>query len=105
MSPDSQATKTRISKKKSPDQNFLAERLSVFRKLNGLSLEQVATRAGITKSYLSKLERGLSSPTVALLLKLAQAFGRSAEQLIGEQAQDSDNDIVKAGARAPFTRS
>jgi len=105
MSPDSQATRTRISKKKSPDQNFLAERLSVFRKLNGLSLEQVATRAGITKSYLSKLERGLSSPTIATLLKLAQALGRSAEQLIGQEAQDDDIVLVKAGERIPFTRS
>ncbi|MGB6104636.1 MAG: XRE family transcriptional regulator [Pusillimonas sp.] len=87
------------------DKNLLGERLSSYRKLNGLSLEQVATRAGITKSYLSKLERGLSSPTIGTLLRLAQALGRSAEQLIGETAQNDDIVLVKAQDRVPFTRS
>jgi len=90
---------------KAHDANRLAERLSFYRKLNGLSLEQVATRAGITKSYLSKLERGLSSPTIATLLRLAQALGRSAEQLIGEKGQDDDIVLVKERDRIPFTRS
>jgi transcriptional regulator with XRE-family HTH domain len=85
--------------------NVLAQRLSSYRKLNGLSLEQVATRAGITKSYLSKLERGLSSPTIGTLLRLAQALGRSAEQLIGEAEQNDDIVLVKAQERIPFTRS
>ncbi len=85
--------------------NILAERLSSYRRLKGLSLEQVATRAGITKSYLSKLERGLSSPTVGTLLRLAQALGRSTEQLIGNAAQDEDIVLVRAEERIPFTRS
>ena len=87
------------------DKNRLAERLSSYRKLQGLSLEQVATRAGITKSYLSKLERGLSSPTIGTLLRLAHALGRSTEQLIGETAQDDDIVLVKAKERIPFTPS
>lgn len=85
--------------------NVVAQRLASLRKLNGLSLEQVATRAGITKSYLSKLERGLSSPTIATLLRLAEALGRSAEQLIGEAEQNDDIVLVKAQDRIPFTRS
>ncbi len=87
------------------DGNVLGRRLASYRKLNGLSLEQVATRAGITKSYLSKLERGLSSPTIATLLRLAHALGRSAEQLIGEAEQNDDIVVVKAQDRIPFTRS
>jgi transcriptional regulator with XRE-family HTH domain len=87
------------------DGNVLGRRLASYRKLNGLSLEQVATRAGITKSYLSKVERGLSSPTIATLLRLAQALGRSAEQLIGEGEQNDDIVLVKARERIPFTRS
>ncbi|WP_245153349.1 helix-turn-helix domain-containing protein [Allopusillimonas ginsengisoli] len=87
------------------ENNLLGERLSSFRKLNGLSLEQVAARADISKSYLSKLERGLSSPTIGTLLKLGQALGRSAEQLIGETAEDDDIVLVKAQDRVPFTRS
>lgn len=106
---------TRSSSKKKPastarlDQGSgpsrLAARLSSYRKLHGLSLEQAATRAGITKSYLSKLERGLSSPTIATLLRLAQALGTSAEQLIAEAGQGDEIVLVKAGERMPFTRS
>ena len=33
----------------------IAERLAELRKLNGLTLEELAQRASLTKSYLSKL--------------------------------------------------
>lgn len=104
-SPDlAQANKPQ-DRKPAQTPDHVAERLLMFRKLNGLSLEQVASRAGITKSYLSKLERGLSSPTIATLLKLAQALGQSAEQLIGETDRHDDIVLTKAGERVPFTRS
>ncbi|RYH29084.1 MAG: XRE family transcriptional regulator, partial [Alcaligenaceae bacterium] len=68
----------------------LGERLAAYRKLNALSLEEVSTRAGITKSYLSKLERGLSSPTIATLIKLANALGITSEQLINANGAGSE---------------
>ena len=83
----------------------LGERLAAFRKLNALSLEEVASRAGITKSYLSKLERGLSSPTIATLVKLASALGTKSEQLINSDATGGDIMLIKAGDRVPFSRS
>ena len=100
------ARKTAVNRRGAvEDSGFLGNRLSTFRKLNGLSLEQLAKRAGLTKSYLSKLERDLSSPTIATLLKLARALGLSAEQLIGEAEQDDDIVLVRAGDRVPFARS
>lgn len=83
----------------------LGERLAAYRKLNALSLEEVSTRAGITKSYLSKLERGLSSPTIATLIKLANALGITSEQLINANGAGSEIMLVKAGERVPFSRS
>lgn len=83
----------------------LGKRLAAFRKLNALSLEDVATRAGITKSYLSKLERGLSSPTIATVLKLATALGITSEQLINSDTVGDEVVLVKADARVPFSRS
>ena len=50
-------------------------------------------------SYLSKLERGLSSPTIGTLLRLAKALGRSTEQLLGESEQGDDIVLVKAKDR------
>ena len=39
------------------------------------SLKEVAARSGLTQSFLSQVERNLTSPSVASLRKVAQAFG------------------------------
>lgn len=46
-----------------------------FREERQLSLEDLAARSGLTQSFLSQVERGLTSPSVASLRKIAQAFG------------------------------
>ena len=43
----------------------LGLRIARLRKLNGLTLEELARRAGITKGYLSKVERGASEPSIS----------------------------------------
>jgi len=40
-----------------------------------LSLKEVAARSGLTQSFLSQVERNLTSPSVASLRKVALAFG------------------------------
>lgn len=85
--------------------NVLGERLASFRKLRMLTLDQVATKAEITKSHLSKLERGLSSPTIATLLQLARALHVSIEQLIVDAAQGNQILVTKAKDRVPFSPS
>lgn len=71
----------------------ISHRLKALRKQHGLSLEQLATRAGLTKSYLSKLERGLAEPSISTVLKLAQSYDISVGQLIGEEASLVDDNI------------
>ncbi len=85
--------------------NVLAERLMVLRKLNAWTLEDVASRSGLTKSYLSKLERGRSSPTIATMLKLARALNTSVDKLIGDGEQADEILHVPAGKRVPFSPS
>ncbi len=87
------------------DPRRLGARLAALRKLNGLTLEQLATRAETTKSYLSKLERGLSSPTIGTLLRLARALGVETDRLIGDHHDGGDVVVVKAADRVPFSRS
>jgi transcriptional regulator with XRE-family HTH domain len=40
-----------------------------------LTLKELAARSGLTQSFLSQVERSLTSPSVASLRKVAQAFG------------------------------
>ena len=44
-------------------------RLKVLRKKLGLTLETLAEKTAMTKSYLSKVERGLNTPSIAAALK------------------------------------
>ncbi len=83
----------------------IAERLAELRKLNGLTLEELAQRASLTKSYLSKLERGLSSPTIGTVLKLADALGVTVDQLINRSSRANEILHVKAADRIPFSPS
>jgi transcriptional regulator with XRE-family HTH domain len=53
----------------------LAERLRAARKERGLSLDAVAGISGVSRSMVSQIERGESSPTVATLWNLTQALG------------------------------
>lgn len=100
----SAATSSRRTGKASPSSEALGKQLALLRKLNALSLEQVATRAEITKSYLSKLERGLSSPTIATLMKLARALETSVEKLVSESNLDDEILLVRAQDRVPLGR-
>jgi transcriptional regulator with XRE-family HTH domain len=46
-----------------------------LRESRQLSLKEVAARSGLTQSFLSQVERNLTSPSVASLRKVALAFG------------------------------
>ena len=50
----------------------------------GISQEALAERAGVDRSYVSILERGLKSPTLATLEKICKALGTLPERIIEE---------------------
>lgn len=52
------------------------------REAQGLSQEELALEAGMKRSYLSELERGLRNPSVRALGRLATALGVSPHLLI-----------------------
>ncbi len=59
------------------EQDSDAELGATIRRLRderGFSLKEVAMRSGLTQSFLSQVERNLTSPSVASLRKVAQAF-------------------------------
>ena len=49
----------------------------------GLSLRQASERTGVSVSFLSALERGTSSASVATLQRLASAYGTTLQELFG----------------------
>jgi transcriptional regulator with XRE-family HTH domain len=63
----------------------LGERVRAERRRRGLSLAGLATRAGISPSMLSEVERGAKSPTVLLLDRIATALDTSIARLLEDE--------------------
>jgi transcriptional regulator with XRE-family HTH domain len=53
----------------------ISQRVRGLRTEQGLSLETLASRSGVSRSMISLIERGESSPTAVVLEKLASALG------------------------------
>lgn len=63
---------------------LIPRRVRAERMLRGLTLDQLATQAGVSRAMISKIERGESSPTAALLSRIADAMGLSMSALMRE---------------------
>lgn len=77
----------------------LAERLAELRVERGWSLEDLAERAGISRSTLSRMERAEISPTATMLGRLCTAYGRPMSQLLAE-VEAEPAQVVRAGKQA-----
>ena len=62
----------------------IAARVRELRAAHGLSLEAIARKTGVSRSMVSVIERGESSPTAAVLDKLASGLGVSLAALFEE---------------------
>jgi len=78
----------------------LGERLRAAREARRLTLEVVAERSGLTKGYVSKVERNQATPSVAVLIKLCAALDLSIGDLFNPQ---NGRDLVRADDRQPIT--
>lgn len=63
----------------------LAARLRTLRAERGLSLDALAARTGVSRSMISVVERGESSPTASLLDRLAAGLGVTLAALFAEE--------------------
>jgi transcriptional regulator with XRE-family HTH domain len=71
---------------------LVARNLRRLRVGRELSQEVLAVDAGIDRTYVSRLERGLENPTVAVLEKLARALSSNIEEFFR---------VPRAGEAAP----
>ncbi|MFJ9535419.1 helix-turn-helix domain-containing protein [Herbaspirillum sp. NPDC101396] len=80
-------------------------RLKLLRKQKGWTLETLADQSGLTKSYLSKIERGVSMPSIAVALKLARALQVDVGQLASDAGSDQLISITRASARTAMAKT
>ena len=75
---------------------IISTRIRTLRNSQGLTLEQLADSSGVSRSMISLIERQETSPTAAVLNKLANALGASLPALFA--------DVAPAAAPEPVAR-
>ncbi|MFG2306420.1 helix-turn-helix domain-containing protein [Actinacidiphila glaucinigra] len=82
----------------------LATRLAELRDERGWSLDELATRTGVSRSTLSRLERAEISPTAALLGRLCTAYERTMSRLLAEvESGGEPAQLVRAAEQGVWT--
>ena len=75
----------------------IGPRLRAVRLSRGMSLATLAAGAGLTKGFLSQVERDLVSPSVGSLLRVCDAFGVGVG--VGELFEPASGPLVRAADR------
>lgn len=65
----------------------LARRIRALRRAKRLTLRDLATSAGVTESFLSQVERGLASPSISTLRRIAAGLDESIGSLFADDLE------------------
>lgn len=65
------------------DPERLRVRTRDLRREQGLTLEELALRSGVSRAMLSKIERGEKNPTLVVAAKVAEGLGVTLSRLVG----------------------
>ncbi len=76
------------------------QKIKTYRQQRGLTLKQLAEKAGCTQSYISQLEKGLTMPSLSMLGKLSAALDIKVVDLFGEVSNGGENNwLLRKGDR------
>ncbi len=76
---------------------MLGDELKNARRKAGLTQEQVAAQARISREYVSQLERNRQSPTVDMLMRVCRILKTSASQIIAKVEKVPSGNPLKRG--------
>jgi transcriptional regulator with XRE-family HTH domain len=74
----------------------LGGRIRALRLARHETLRQLAAEAGVTESFLSQVERGVASPSIASVQRIARALGATIAELFADERAGS---LVRVGER------
>jgi transcriptional regulator with XRE-family HTH domain len=81
-----------------PEGTRIGAQLKAARLAARMSMAEVAEQAGLTKGFVSKLERDLANVSVASLIRLCDALGVS----VGSLFQAPTGEVIRHGAYPPI---
>ncbi|HEX5341227.1 MAG TPA: XRE family transcriptional regulator [Duganella sp.] len=84
---------------------LIARRVRELRDAQHLSLDALAARSGVSRSNISLIERGESSPTAAVLDKLASALGVALAALFEDKGapEDAPSPLARVAEQPVWT--
>lgn len=82
----------------------LGLRLRRVRLAAGYTLEWTAGQAGLTKGYLSKVERGLATPSIAAVNRLSEIYGVTVAEFFMSEGARKPFAVLRAGERREVNR-
>ena len=68
------------------------EKLSSLRKARGLTLTALGNKFGVHNTYISQLEKGRRVPNADMILKIADYFDLSTDQLMRDELEVCESD-------------
>lgn len=73
--------------------------LRAVRQQRGMTLDELAAGTGLTKSYLSKVERGQSVPSIAAALKISRTLDVDVARLFSDDQEAGTLSVERAADR------
>ena len=83
----------------------MGNRVIELRKKHQLTLDQLASSSGVSRSMLSQIERGQANPTLTVTFRIAQAFNMSIGELVDQPWASSTIEVVHGEDKSNLFRS
>lgn len=80
----------------------IAARLRAIRRHKGVTLERLSSLCGLDRGYLSRIERGQKTPSLAALLSIGKALDVQMSHLFGETVGPSPITVVRQAQYKDF---
>ncbi|MEI2666688.1 helix-turn-helix domain-containing protein [Rossellomorea sp. LJF3] len=86
---------------------MVGDKIKILREKRGLTIIELSTKSGISKSYLSSIERGIQkNPSIQVLEKISDALGISSNHLLCYRTGIDDDwlQLVKMAIEEGLTK-
>lgn len=81
---------------------LIGKKLKATRLDKGLTIQELTNLSGVSANMISRLERGLTVPSVKILMKLASALGKSIGYFVEEAEKGSTVVFTRKGQGEPI---
>lgn len=81
---------------------LIGKKLKLTRLKNDMTIQELAERSRVSSNMISRIERGLTIPSVDILMKLADAFGMSISFFVEEAEKGSSVVFTRKGHGEPI---